>query len=139
MVYYMSYIEDIKSKGSAANPYFGLMGINVQDFGNGEAKLSMNVREEMLNGAGWLQGGVYVSLADEAMALAIFTFLEDGKGIATVSESTDYYKGLNSGVLTAKARIIKRTRKLIFAEGVTCSEDGSTVYSRTSASFLITG
>ncbi|UUX91642.1 PaaI family thioesterase [Methanoplanus endosymbiosus] len=135
----MSYIEDIKSKGNAANPYFCLMGIEAGDFGGGRAELSMKVRGDMLNGAGWLQGGVYVSLADEAMALAIFTVLEEGKGIATVSESTDYYKGLKSGILTAKAKIIKKTRKLIFAESITCSEDGSTVYSRTSASFLITG
>jgi len=135
----MSYIEEIKSKGSGANPYFGLMGIEVQDFGDGQAELTLRVRGDMLNGAGWLQGGVYVSLADEAMALAIFTELEEKKGIATISESTDYYRGINSGILTAKGRIIKKTRKLIFAEGITCSEDESQVYSKTTASFLITG
>ena len=55
----MSYIEEIRRKGRKANPFFLLMGIELGSFGNGQAKLSMKVRPDMLNGAGWLQGFIH--------------------------------------------------------------------------------
>ena len=46
------------------------LGIEVLDVGPGYAKLSLTVKEEMLNGLGILHGGVTFSLADTAFAHA---------------------------------------------------------------------
>ncbi|MBP2134561.1 uncharacterized protein (TIGR00369 family) [Methanomicrobium sp. W14] len=134
----MTYPEELSRKGRAANPYFGLMGIDPESFGDGSAVLKMHVRPDMLNGVGWLQGGIYVSLIDESMALAIFTVLEEGKGIATVSQTTNFYKGVREGEICAKAVVSRKGRKIIFAEGFCYVKgDEAKVLARTTASFVV--
>jgi uncharacterized protein (TIGR00369 family) len=136
-VFEMSYIEDIRSQGRDANPFFRLMGIVLGPFEGGEATLSMRVRPDMLNGEGWLQGGLFTALSDEAMALALFTVLDEGQGIATISESTSFLQGIRKGSITATGRVIKRGRCVAFLEGTaTNSEDGS-LLAKTWASFAI--
>jgi uncharacterized protein (TIGR00369 family) len=134
----MNYPEELSEKGSLANPFFGLMGIDAESFGDGSAVLSMEVRPDMLNGVGWLQGGVYVSLIDEAMALAIYTVLTEKEGIATISENTNFHKGVREGKICAKARVVRRGRRIIFAEGL-CYPKGceSNILARTTASFAV--
>jgi acyl-CoA thioesterase len=135
----MSYIEDIRTLGRDANPFFRLMGINLGPLGKGVAELSMEVRPDMLNGVGWLQGGLFTALCDEAMALALFTILDgdEDEGIATISESTSFLRGIRMGRIKAVGRVVKRGRSVAFLEGiVTNSGDGSCL-SETVASFLI--
>jgi len=136
----MSYLDGIKQMGPAANPFFLLMGIDVCSFGNGQAELSMEVRPDMLNGAGWLQGGLYTALCDEAMALALFTSLREGECIATISESTSYLQGVRGGNILAIGKVIKKGRQVAFTEGFIRKEtDVSAILSQTRASFMIIG
>jgi uncharacterized protein (TIGR00369 family) len=132
----MNYLEKIKKDGSAANPFFCQMGIGVVSFGDGRASLQMTVRPDMHNGVGWLQGGILVALADEAMALAIYSQLSEGEGIATISESTSFIKGVRDGVVYAEARVIRKGRRVAFCEGEVRSENA--LLSRTSAAFAVT-
>jgi len=133
-----SYLAELTRRGREANPFFRLMGIDVGQIRRGEAILEMPVRPEMRNGEGWLQGGVFVSLADEAMALAIYTTLEEGQRIVTVSESTSFLRGVREGRLVAVGRVIKRGRRMAFAEGSVClgGTDGE-LLARTTASFAV--
>lgn len=133
----MGYIDEITRVGRDANPFFTLMGIDIGDFGDGEARLTMDVRPDMLNGAGWLQGGVYVALADEAIALALHTLLADDEAIATIDEHTSFIKGVNAGTITATGRVIRKGRQVAFTEGEVRSASDGILLSRTSASFLV--
>lgn len=133
----VGYIDDIKRVGRDANPFFTMMGIVVDEFGDGQARLSMDVRPDMLNGAGWLQGGVYVALADEAIALALYTLLADNEEIATIDEHTSFIKGVNTGTVTATGRVIRKGRRVAFADGEVRSAADGTLLSRTSASFAV--
>ena len=112
------------------------MGIEVISFGGGRAELSMEVRPDLLNGAGWMQGGIYTALSDEAMALALFTVLDDEDRIATISETTSYLQGARKGKITAEGRVVRKGQQVAFAEGCVKKEDG-TVLSQTRASFSI--
>ena len=133
----MSYIEEIRTLGRDANPFFRLMGIVLGPLGKGVAELSMQVRPDMLNGVGWLQGGLFTALCDEAMALALFTVLDEDEGIATISESTSFFQGIREGRIKAAGRVIKKGHSVAFMEGmVTNSDDGSRL-SETMASFVI--
>ena len=136
-----SYVEELKRRGRDANPFFRLMGIDVGRTGENEAVLEMAVRPDMLNGAGWLQGGVLVSLADEAMALALCTTLAEGEHIATISESTNFLKGVRDGTLVAIGRVVKRARRVAFAEGAVYrgSADGEMLARTTAAFAVLTG
>ena len=135
----MSYIEEIRTLGRDANPFFRLMGINLGPLGKGVAELSMQVRPDMLNGVGWLQGGLFTALCDEAMALALFTVLdedEDG-GIATITESTSFLRGIRKGRIKAVGRVIKKGHSVAFLEGIITNSDDESYLSETRASFVI--
>ena len=122
--------------GRDANPFFRLMGIDVGNYGNGRAELFMNVRPDMHNGVGWLQGGLYTALCDEAMALALFSILDEGVAIATISECTSFLQGARSGRIRAEAEVVKRGRSVAFMRGQISSEEGSNLAEST-ASFAI--
>jgi acyl-CoA thioesterase len=132
----MSYLERIARMGRDANPFFTQMGIEISSFGGGEAELSMKVLPGMMNGAGWMQGGLFTALCDEAMALALFTVLEDGESIATISESTSFLQGVRDGRIIAHGTVAKKGRRVAFTEGYVRNEDGQHL-SRTSASFTV--
>jgi len=135
----MSYLENIRQHGRNANPFFCSMGIDIVSFEAGKAVLTMQVRPDMHNGVGWLQGGMLVALADEAIALALYTLLKENEGIATISESTSFIKGVCEGVITAEAKVIKKGRRVAFAEAEVFLDDGKkTLLSRTSAAFAVT-
>jgi len=134
----MGYLEEIKRRGSQANPFFVCMGIEIESFGKGEAVLSMSVRPAMLNGQGWMQGGLFVALADEAMALALYTALEEGELIATISENTSFLQGIREGRVAARGRVLKIGRQVAFTEGSVHSADvSSTLLSHTRAYFTV--
>jgi len=135
----MSYLEKIKKDGKYANPFFCLMGIDVVSVEPGKAVLRMQVRPDMHNGVGWLQGGMLAALADEAMALALYTLLAKNEGIATISESTSFIKGVKEGFIIAEGRVIRKGRRVAFAEGEVFMDDiEKAMLSRTSAAFAVT-
>ena len=135
----MSYLDNIRAQGRSANPFFCLMGIDVVHAGEGKAVLKMTIRPEMYNGVGWLQGGMVVALADEAMALALYTLLVPGEGIATISESTSFIKGVREGTILAEGRIIRKGRRVAFMESEVRLDDAQkTILARTTASFAVT-
>jgi uncharacterized protein (TIGR00369 family) len=135
----MSYLDRIKQDGRTANPFFCQMGIEVAEATGGRAVLKMEVRPDMHNGVGWLQGGLLVALADEAMALAVYSQLAEGEGIATISESTSFIKGVRNGVIFAEGRVIRKGRRVAFCESeVWTGGDERILLSRTSAAFAVT-
>lgn len=136
---HMGYIDELRRVGRDANPFFTLMGIEVEEFGDGKARLTMDVRPDMLNGVGWLQGGIYVALADEAIALALYTVLADHEGIATIDEHTSFIKGVNAGSISATGRVVRKGRRVAFADAEVRNTADGTLLSRTSASFAVIG
>jgi len=135
----MTYLEHIHQSGRSANPFFCQMGIDIVSFGGGKAILKMEVRPDMHNGVGWLQGGLLAALADEAMALALYTLLDKSEGIATISESTSFIKGVKTGIIMAEARVIKKGRRVAFMESeVSTAGSEKILLSRTTASFAVT-
>jgi len=133
----VGYLEELKRIGRDANPFFTMMGIEVNEFGDGRARLTMEVRPDMLNGAGWLQGGVYVALADEAIALALYTLLGEEERIATIDEHTSFIKGVNTGTLVATGKVIRKGRRVAFADGEVRSAADDTLLTRTSTSYAV--
>jgi uncharacterized protein (TIGR00369 family) len=134
----MTYLDNIRKDGKYANPFFCLTGIEVVRAEEGRATLKMAVRPDMHNGVGWLQGGMLVALADEA-ALALYPMLETTEGIATISESTNFIKGVRDGVIFAEGRVIRKGRRVAFCEGeVRIDNAEKTLLSRTTASFVVT-
>jgi len=134
----MAYLDEISLKGRDANPFFRMMGIEIVSYGQGEAVLEMEVTPAMMNGDGWLQGGIYTALADEAMALALVTVMEENESIATVSETTSFYRGVREERLRAEGRVVRKGRKIAFAEGrIFRAGQNPEMLSKSDASFAV--
>lgn len=102
-------IETIK-KLFDKDPFSQWLGIRVERISEGEAVLSMTVRDEMLNGFGTGHGGIAYSLADSAFAFAANSYGELSVALETHMQ---YMKPVFSGdVLTAVAQEENRTRKI---------------------------
>lgn len=134
----MSYFDEVRRRGRDANPFFVSMGIEVDSIGEGTARLSMKVRPDMHNGVGWMQGGIFTAMADEAMALALYTVISPQERIATISETTSFLKGAKDEVLIATGRVVRRGRRVAFAEGDVRRDtaDGE-ILARCAAAFVI--
>ncbi len=133
----MHYLDEIKTKGQKANPFFCLMGISPVTYGEGKARLSMTVRDDMKNGEGWLQGGIYTALGDEAIALAIYTLLNEGETIATVSCTTHFIRGIREGMINADGEVVRKGRQMIYAEATISDANNGNLLARCTASFIV--
>lgn len=134
----MNYYKRILAEGQAANPFFCLMDIDIGEITPGVATLRMPVRPDMLNGEGWLQGGLFTALADEAMVLAIYSLLEEKETVATISETTSFMRGVQDSVLVARGTVLKKGRRVVFGEAeVRAGLDDGPLISRSTASFAI--
>jgi uncharacterized protein (TIGR00369 family) len=133
------YAEKIAEIGSAANPTFMTLGITPVSWGDNRAVLKMTITDKFHNGVGFLQGGFYVILADEAIALAILTELDADQGTTTISETTEFLRSAKEGEIFAVARINRKGRRIVFAEAEVRrgSEDGE-ILSKTTTSYLVT-
>ena len=106
---------------------------------NKQATIKMTAKKEFHNGIGFLQGGFYVILADEAIALAILAELDPGSGTTTISETTEFIRGTKDDEIFAVAKIIRKGRRIIFAEAeVRRGSVAGDLLSKTSTSYLIT-
>ena len=133
----MNYLERIRSVGRDANPFFSLMGIEIGSISGGQATIRMPVQHTMTNGEGWLQGGMFIALADEAMVLAIYPLLDPDERIATITEATTFLGGAREGILVASGRVIKKGRRVIFAEGEVTADGSDRVFARSIASYMV--
>ena len=60
------------------------LGMQLEECGNGRARVSMLVRDDMVNGHGLCHGGLVASLADSAFAVAC-----NSRGVSTVAAGFD--------------------------------------------------
>ncbi len=84
------------------------LGAEVVSAGDGSARLRFEARDEHLNQAGTLHGGVLATLVDTAMGQAVRSATGDGDVPATSQLTVTYLRPGNPGALEVTARV--RTR-----------------------------
>lgn len=86
------------------------LGIEILSFSEGTCKISMIIRDEMLNGFGIVHGGVTFAFADSALAIASNSH---NKLSVALETSMSFTAPVKSGdQLTAEAAEISRTKKI---------------------------
>ncbi len=82
----------------------------------GEFEADFLVRPDMTNPVGILHGGIMCTIMDEAMGIAIYT-LDDSNFFAAINLVTDFLRSAKLGeVITARARVVRRGRRIVHAE-----------------------
>jgi uncharacterized protein (TIGR00369 family) len=96
----------------AAVPYAKLLGLELGEMKPGEAKLHLDMRDELKQNQGVAHGGAVASLIDTAAAFAVVTRLESGDRVTTTDLTIHYLRPITSGRMTATARIVRGGRRL---------------------------
>jgi len=130
------YLTCLRDGDYTVNPFLSFMDIRCEEIGHGYARFCMPVKPEFLQGAGWVQGGILVALADEAIAHAIMTVLEKNEGLTTVSLKSDFLKSVSSGSLIAEASIFRKGKTIVLADCFVRNDLGHDIL-RCAETFLI--
>ncbi|MFX1251577.1 MAG: PaaI family thioesterase [Promethearchaeota archaeon] len=93
-----------------------LMGIRIVDYLEGEATLEMNIDERFWNPMGITHGGVFCDLADAAFGVAFYSTLKDKEAFTSINLSINFLKSLKTGKIIAKARMVKRGKRVGYME-----------------------
>jgi uncharacterized protein (TIGR00369 family) len=103
-------------------PYAHLIGLTIGEMTEGVATVHLNVRDELKQNQGVVHGGAIASLIDTASAFAVITQLEPNEQVTTTDLTIHYLRPIMEGSMTAKARVIRRGRRL-FVIQVDVSDD----------------
>jgi uncharacterized protein (TIGR00369 family) len=99
-----------------ANHFPKMLGIEIDSIGQGRARLSVEVRQELLQLQGVMHGGAIASLVDTAVAFAIISVSEPEDRFTTVEMKVNYLSAIREGRVIADARLIRDGRRIIVAE-----------------------
>lgn len=111
----------------AADAFACHVGLRLDAAETDVATLSVALRDELRQPTGLLHGGVYAILADTAVAQALGTTLRPGFSIVTVRLDTSYFAPVRSGRAIARARIVRKGRRLAHGSVELTDEAGAIV------------
>ncbi|MFI9828924.1 PaaI family thioesterase [Streptomyces sp. NPDC051913] len=118
---------ELAGKVLAEQPFSRLLGARVTAFGNGEATLELDIREELLQQYGFVHGGVLSYAADNTLTLAAATVV--GPGLITSGFTIDYLRPATGTVLRAHAEVVRagRTRVVTRCDVLTVDDAGAEI------------
>jgi uncharacterized protein (TIGR00369 family) len=131
-----TYLRRFQGGEKGLNPYLDYFDITLEEVREGYARFRMPFRPEYLQVRGFLQGGLIVALADEAIAHAAMTVLDPASGITTVELKCNFLAPVTKGELIAEASIFKKGRTLIIGDCLVKDENSRDVL-RCTATFLM--
>jgi len=104
-------------------PFAELLGITVAHHEPGRARLELALRPDLMNSRGVAHGGVVMTVADIALAVAAMTLDESARGAMTIELKVSFL-GPAAGRLVAEGRCLKSGRSLAFCEGEVSDGEG---------------
>lgn len=108
-------------------PYGLHLGIEILEVGGGTASLRLELTEHLCNRRGVAHGGALASLLDSALGAAVISSMEPQEWCGTLQISIQYNEPARHGPLTAAGRLVRRGRRVAFAEGEVTDARGSVV------------
>jgi uncharacterized protein (TIGR00369 family) len=96
-------------------PFVDHLGFEMVFFDEGQSELSYTPEPEHMNSFNVTHGGAVMTLLDVTLATAARS-VDKGMGVVTIEMKTSFMQPA-SGTLTAKGRLIHRTRNMAFTEG----------------------
>ncbi|MFZ5648954.1 MAG: PaaI family thioesterase [Bacillota bacterium] len=129
----MNLHEDFKN-----NRYWNLIGIRMKELNPGHVRLTMEVKDELIQLAGVLHGGATASLMDSAMGVSVWSLnMPDVKGL-TVEMKINYLLPVLPGdELEAEAKVIHNGNTLAVSSAEVRNREGKLVSYGTATFILI--
>ena len=121
------YLSAVRHENQTVNPLFRFLGVRIAELTAEHAVLELPFREEFLQGAGGLAGGIQAALMDEAMAHAVIASLEPDRRTVTMDLHMRYLRPAGRSSLRAEARIVRRGGRVVVVEGEIQNDAGEAV------------
>ena len=125
-----AYLAALHSADQDVNPLFNFLGARMREAVDGKAVIELPVSMQLVQGGGVVAGGILATLADEAMAHAVISILEDGCRTTTTEMNIRFLRSVNpqhKGTLRGVAKVVKSGRSVITAEAAVYDETGRLV------------
>lgn len=135
-----SYLAALCCADQTVNPLFNFLGARLVKAEDGEAMLELPVSERLVQGAGIVAGGILATMADEAMAHAVMSMLDEGQHTVTTEMNIRYLRATDpkkKGLLTSTGRVVKRGRTIVTTEAVIHDADGRLLATSGGSFFVI--
>jgi len=87
--------------------FAGLLGIRLARLHPDGLTLECSVRQNLLNSAGMLHGGVSATLADAAVGVALHYLLGSHNPVTTIEMKINYFRPVSDGKIFARARMMR--------------------------------
>ena len=120
-------------------PVARLIGFELIEAGKDHAVFRLAVDERHTNPMGTLHGGILCDIADAAMGCAMATTLLPGQSYTTLELAITFLKPIWKTTLTARGRVVKRTRRVGLTECEVVDEKGSLVAKAKSTCLVLEG
>ena len=111
------------------NPFLALLGVKLVRWEDGRAELECDLRPELLNRSGAVQGGVIATLIDVACGYSgLYSDVPgEEKHAVTITLNVNYASRVDSGVLRAVGTRYGGGRKVYFSRAEILDGDGTLV------------
>ncbi|UCV13991.1 PaaI family thioesterase [Quatrionicoccus australiensis] len=114
-----------------SNPLAISLGMRIVSASDGRVRLGFTVGTAFTQGNGVVQGGIVAALLDFAMIFAAFSQTPAGMTLATVSQTSNYFRPAPAGELFAEAELEKIGRSMVNARASLYGPDDSLLASAT--------
>ncbi len=92
------------------------VGLEVSADGDGKGSVTLTALDQHLNPHGTVHGGLIATMADTAMGAAVDTTTGEGERPVTIEMKVTYLEPARPGVLTARAQVRRRGRRVTIVE-----------------------
>jgi uncharacterized protein (TIGR00369 family) len=116
---------------------YALLGMRLEDLGEGTARFVMTVDPRFFNAGGVVHGGALASIADASVAAALATLIDPEREImATVEMKINYISPVREGDIVCEARIIQKGRSVAVGEAIVNNAEGR-LLAKAMATFIV--
>lgn len=120
-------------------PIARLIGLEMVEVAPGRAVFALDADHRHANPMGTLHGGVLCDLGDGAMGCAVATTMAEGESYTTLELQIHFFKPIWRQRLKATGVVVRRTRKVVYAEAEVHDEKGSLVAKLSSSCLILAG
>ena len=110
--------------------------MTIRELTEGRVVTAFQAGKIFTQGNGVVQGGILATMLDFGMVFAVFSTVDVGVTIATVSQTTNFLRAASAGAFAVEASVDKSGRNVAFARAALLDEAGRMAATAT-ASFAV--